>query len=81
MSSQVLQRPDWYGEPVRLSTVWTLTKGARTVQCVLYSHQFGWELRLSYGQTLVRSQVCRSVDEVLTIQEQWNAAMQTKGWA
>src|SRR4051812_13684404 len=56
----VLQRPAWDGEPVRLSIVWTLTKEGRAIQCVLYSHQFGWELRMSSANTLVRSQVCRS---------------------
>ena len=76
----VLQRPDWSGEPVRLSVRWTLVKGGRAIQCVLYSHQFGWELRMAYAQTLVRSHVCRSEEEVFTTQEEWKAAMQTKGW-
>ena len=30
---------------------------------------------------LVRSQVCRSSDEVLTTHERWKAAMIEKGWA
>lgn len=55
-----LQRPDWYGDAVRLSIVWTLTN--------------------QDAHTLVRSQVCRSEDQVLTTQDQWKAAMQTKGW-
>jgi hypothetical protein len=80
ITSHVLQRPDWYGAPVRLSMVGTLTKGPRTIQCVLYSHQFGWELRIAYVNTLVRSQVCRSEDDVLATQEQWRGAMQTKDW-
>ena len=38
-----------------------------------------WELRL-ITTDLLRSQVCRSTDEVLTTHEQWNAAMREKGW-
>jgi hypothetical protein len=68
------------GEPLQLSNVWTMKKDRRAIQCVLYSHQFGWELRMSLAQTLVRSQVCRSEEEVFTTQEQWKATMQTKGW-
>jgi hypothetical protein len=65
---------------VRLSIVWTMNKDRRAIHCVLYCHQFGWELRMSLAQTLVRSQVCRAEEEVFTTQEQWKAAMETKGW-
>ena len=30
---------------------------------------------------LLRSQVCRSQDEILTTHEAWKAAMLDKGWA
>ena len=42
-------------------------------------HEFGFELRLIVGE-LMRSQVCRSSDEVLDTQESWKAAMIAKGW-
>jgi hypothetical protein len=29
---------------------------------------------------LMRSQVCRSSDEVLDVQESWKASMNAKGW-
>jgi hypothetical protein len=48
--------------------------------CELWSHEFGWELRLVVdGGELTRSQVCRSQDEVLDVTEQWKAAMVGKG--
>jgi hypothetical protein len=48
--------------------------------CELWSHEFGWELRLVVdGGELIRSQVCRSQDEVLDVTEQWKAAMVGKG--
>jgi hypothetical protein len=30
---------------------------------------------------LLRSQVCRSGDEILSTQESWKAAMREKGWS
>jgi hypothetical protein len=45
----------------------------------LVSHEFGWELRLMTTD-LLRSQVCRSSEEILSTHEQWKAAMLEKGW-
>ena len=84
MPSHVLQREFWSGHRVSLGTGWTLHKSvcgkAREAVCELWSHQFGWELRLMIdGGILQRSQVCRSNDEVLDTQEQWKAAMLGNG--
>jgi hypothetical protein len=79
--TQVLQRPDWTGEPLRIGATWTFRKGRRTAECVLWTHQLGWELRLVSGSDLLRSQVCRTQDEVLDTYEQWKAAMIEKGWS
>ena len=73
------QREDWNGHPVELGDAWTLRKGTKVARCVLVSHQFGWELRLIVGE-LLRSQVCRSSEEILSTGELWKAAMMTKGW-
>jgi len=77
---QVLQRPDWYGEPIRLSRIWHLSKGRRYAECTLYSHQFGWELRLVAGIEVLQTRVCRSEDEVLNTHEDWHRAMVATGW-
>jgi hypothetical protein len=52
------------------------------VRCLIFSHQFGFELRLVFGSKaeLLRSQVCRTDDEVLTTGEHWEAAMIEEGW-
>jgi hypothetical protein len=76
----VLQRPDWTGEPVRLGSMWTLAKGRRTAVCELWTHQLGWELKLASGATLLQSQVCRTQDDVLDAHEAWKVAMRSKGW-
>jgi len=43
-------RDNWNYRPVQLETVWTLTKRAHVAHCVLFSHEFGWELRLEVGE-------------------------------
>jgi len=37
----VLQRPDWSGEPVRLSIMWTLTKEGRAIRALLTPIRLG----------------------------------------
>ena len=76
----VSQRSDWYGEQQQLSPAWTLRKGSKAAKCAVWSHQFGWELRLIAGPELVQSQVCRSETELIETQEQWKAAILEKGW-
>ena len=55
-----------------------LRKGDKVARCSLLTHQLGWELRL-ITTDLLRSQVCRSPEEVLTTHEPWKVAMQDKG--
>ena len=74
-----MQRDRWDGHPVDLGTAWTLHKRDREARCALVSHQLGWELRLMVGE-LVRSQVCRSSDEILETAEAWKRAMVARGW-
>ena len=62
-----------------------LTKGSNHrifVRRLIYTHQFGFELRLLLGfkADRLRSRVCRSDDELLTIGEPWKAAMSAEGW-
>lgn len=73
-------REHWAGNPVELGDAWTLRKGDKVARCILASHELGWELRLMTSD-LLRSQVCRSSEEVLTTDERWKAAMLAKGWA
>jgi hypothetical protein len=75
----VQQRSDWYGEQQQLSRAWTLFKGSKTAKCAVWSHQLGWELRLTIGPEFIQSHVCRSQTELIEIQER-KAAMLTKGW-
>jgi len=61
-----------FNEPERLGPVWTLTKGRRTADCRLWSHQFGFELRLIISDDdLPRTQVVCSQEDLIRMQEQW----------
>lgn len=84
MSFQVLQRHDWHGDPKPLGDCFRLYRVScgRSVQavCQLWSHQFGWELRLLVDGAVQRTQVCRSQEEVFETYEGWRRAMSEKGW-
>jgi len=56
-------------------------KGTHTAECELYAHELGWELRLLINGELSRSQVCRSQDDLLDMQEEWKSALRQKGWS
>ena len=74
------QRENWNGHPVDCGDAWVLRKDDKTARCSLVTHQLGWELRL-ITTGLLRSQLCRSTEEVLRTQEIWRAMMRTEGWA
>ena len=74
------QREHWVGEPVFLGDAWRLNKKQHVAKCALLSHQFGWELRLTIGE-LLRTQVCRSSDDVIRVQEEWRRALEERGYA
>ena len=83
MAKQYLQRSDWHGEPKEMAELFHLAKGNnRRVRCLIFTHQFGFELRLVFASKgeLLRSQVCRTDDEVLTAGEQWKASLVKQGW-
>lgn len=75
----------WSGTPISLGTWWTVSKGARELRCQMYSHPFGWELRLEgsggASDIFARTQVCRNDDEVLTTVEGWLRALTDNDWA
>jgi hypothetical protein len=65
---EVVQRPTSHGEPTELGDLFRLTKNRRKAHAVLFTHQFGWEVWLLLGSQAeaLRTQVCRTQDEVLT---------------
>lgn len=60
--------------------MWTVRKGRRSAVCELWTHPRGWELRLTSGATVLRSEVCEGQDDVFGTHEAWKAAMIDEGW-
>ena len=73
------QREHWDGDPIELVDAWTLRKGEKVARCILVTHPLEWELRLMTND-LLRSQVCRSSDEILNTHEAWETAMLWRDW-
>jgi hypothetical protein len=77
----VIPQREHVNAPERLSPVWALTKGRSTQPCEAWSHVLGFELRLTIsGDAMPRTQVCKSQDELIAIQDEWRAALEAKGW-
>jgi hypothetical protein len=74
------QREHFIG-PERLSPEWTLTKDRKTATCEVWSHEFGFELRLTVATELPQSEVCRTQEDLVAVQERWRAGLEVKGWA
>ena len=46
---EVRQRFTWNGEPREIGDLFRVTKNRRKARAVIFSHQFGWEVRLLVG--------------------------------
>jgi hypothetical protein len=75
-----LTRYDPQRGPKSLGHMWTATKDAVDLTCVLFTHQEGWELRLEGFEGIARSTVCATADDVLTTAEAWRTEAEAKGW-
>lgn len=83
MPPEVLQRLAWNGIPVDMGNLFTVHKGKRGARATLFSHPFGWELRLLLGARaeVVQTHVCRSQDEVLSTADGWKERLLQEGWS
>ena len=80
MKTLIPQRAHFNGAEL-LSPAWTLQKGQKRATCDVWSHQFGFELRLTVSRELVQSEVCRTQEAMIETQERWRAALEAKGWS
>ncbi len=64
-----------------MADVWTLQRGTVTLRCTLATNPLGWELRLSKGNNLQRSQVCKTEDAVFDTSDTRRQEAGKKGWA
>jgi hypothetical protein len=77
---EVLQRFIWNGTPKEIGDLFRVTKNRRKARAVIFSNQFGREVRLLVGsqEELVSSQVCRTQEEGPATGEQWETAMRKR---
>src|SRR5262245_45179612 len=75
-----LVRYEWRGTPVELANMGELHKTGRRMICKLASHPIGWELRVTIGDELIRSEACRTQERVLDLSDEWRVAAEAKGW-
>jgi hypothetical protein len=81
MKMLIPQREHFNG-PELLSPGWTLHKAGKSAVCTVWSHQFGFELRLAIdGDSLPRTQVCTSHEDLIQLQDEWRKAIEAEGWA
>jgi hypothetical protein len=79
------QREIWNGPPKRLPDAFRLTKpkGDRVLSavCEVWTHPFGWELRLIIGgHGMHMTSVVQSDGEMHAAVETWKVALLEKGW-
>lgn len=80
MKTLIPQRYAFAGAEL-LSPVWTLLKDGRSAVCTVWSHQFGFELRLKIdGDSLPRTQVCTTHEGLVELLDDWRKALKAKGW-
>jgi hypothetical protein len=77
--TNVQKREFWNGPPERLRDAFRLTKqkgsDLLSAVCEVWSHEFGWELRLMVeGHGLRMSWVVRSAGEMVATSDAWRAA-------
>jgi hypothetical protein len=79
------QRDTWNGPPERLPDAFRMSKSkgdhTRSAVCELWTHPFGWELRLIIGgHGMHMTSVVQSDGEMHATVETWKAALLEKGW-
>jgi len=80
------QRPGWRAAGNTPVERWRLHKAScgrhRQAVCELWTRERGGELRLIVdGSDLRKSHVAHSNDEIVSVTEQWKAAMVSRGWS
>ena len=65
----------------RVSPAWNLRQGNARLECTVWSHWGGWELRLVSGSDLVRRQVVRSHEELVEVAMDWRKGFLQNGWS
>ena len=68
-------------KPQRLDDLFSMRKGQLVATCGLWTHAFGWECRLFFGEDMIAAQVCRNDAEIEAFGRNWRDALASKGWS
>ena len=83
-SMAVPQRPFWTGQPLKGKDVFTLRSHEgnrlRVAVCEVWTHYFGWELRLCIDREPRRSRVCYDSEQLGETARLWCATLAARGW-
>jgi hypothetical protein len=80
----LLQLPFWTGRPLKGEDMFTLRSRdgnrLRVAVCEVWTHYFGWELRLYIDREPRRSRVCYDSEQLREISQFWCASLAARGW-
>jgi hypothetical protein len=80
----ILPRPFWTGQPLQGKDVFTLRfheeNRLRVAVCEVWTHCFGWELRLFIDREPRRACVCYDSEQLGETTQVWRAALAARGW-
>lgn len=79
--SQLYPIREHFDAPERVSVLWTYGEAPRQVTCEIWTHWSGFELRLLFNGGLLRSQVCRSHEQLAQTEEEWRLSVASKDWS
>ena len=67
-------------QPRLIAAAWRMRQGARAVECHVWSHDLGWDLRLLRDGELVQSQIARTLEDLVEVCGEWRREMTAQGW-
>jgi hypothetical protein len=76
-----LERALSSGPQEQLLVAWILTHEHRTAECTVWSHPFGWELRVAVNRSTIETQLSRSSEHVMQIAATWKQIFEGAGWS
>lgn len=79
MGSRSAEAPDSQGQR-KIGTLWTLTRGGSTAQCVLVMLVDALELRVIRDGTILRAECCDRHEAAFDLAECWRLRMIDRGW-
>jgi hypothetical protein len=66
--------------PMEMGDLWVMNKRGIRQRCAVLSHPLGWELRITNGANLVRSQVVKEQPAVFDLADDWKHEYTKCGW-